>query len=122
MHPLTARLLAAFLLLPAGCALPPYGSAPATSPGLSRIEHIVVIYAENRSFDNLYGLFRGANGVRNAATASWTQTAGDGSVLPVLPPVWKTGSTPPAADPAYPTTLPNQPFRIDAPPINLAPS
>ena len=27
------------------------------------MSNIVVIYAENRSFDNLYGLFPGANGI-----------------------------------------------------------
>ncbi|HXZ43901.1 MAG TPA: alkaline phosphatase family protein, partial [archaeon] len=30
--------------------------------GLDRIHHLVVIYLENRSFDNLYGEFPGANG------------------------------------------------------------
>ena len=34
--------------------------------GLSRIDHIVIIYAENHSFDNMYGMFPGANGVANA--------------------------------------------------------
>ena len=28
--------------------------------GLEKVQNIVVIYAENRSFDNLYGGFRGA--------------------------------------------------------------
>ena len=32
-------------------------SAKKTS-GIDQIENIVVIYAENRSFDNLYGFFR----------------------------------------------------------------
>lgn len=36
--------------------------------GLGRLKHIVVIYLENRSFDNLYGEFRGANGLANAGT------------------------------------------------------
>ena len=31
--------------------------------GLDSIETIVVLYAENRSFDNLYGRFPGANGL-----------------------------------------------------------
>jgi phospholipase C len=31
------------------------------SAGLQDIDTIVVIYAENRSFDNLYGSFPGAN-------------------------------------------------------------
>jgi len=33
--------------------------------GLDTIETVVVIYAENRSFDNLYGSFPGANGLQN---------------------------------------------------------
>jgi phospholipase C len=31
--------------------------------GLDAIDTVVVIYAENRAFDNLYGLFPGANGI-----------------------------------------------------------
>src|SRR5690349_4156676 len=40
---------------------------PAMAADLSRIETIVVLYAENRSFDHLYGLFPGANGIANAS-------------------------------------------------------
>ena len=39
-------------------------NAPA-AVGLDRVEHIVVLYLENRSFDNLYGLFPGAEGLQN---------------------------------------------------------
>jgi phospholipase C len=35
--------------------------------GPERIEHIVVIYLENRSFDNLYAIFLGRTGCRIAA-------------------------------------------------------
>ena len=49
-----------------GCAVPP--DKPRS--GLARIDHIVVIYAENRSFDNLYGLFPGADGIANARGGS----------------------------------------------------
>jgi acid phosphatase len=97
--------------LVAGCAVPPAGQRA----GLDRIEHVVVIYAENRSFDNLYGLFPGANGITNATPAQYTQVDRDGEPLPHLPPVWKGKD----ADPAFPRDLPNRPFRIDAPPINL---
>ena len=90
-------------------------AASPTDADLAKIEHVVVIYAENRSFDNLYGLFPGANGIANATPASTTQLDRDGTPLPVLPPVWKDGKP----DPAFPTNLPNGPFRIDAPPINL---
>jgi len=92
-----------------GCAAPP------SRTGLERVEHIVVIYAENRSFDNLYGGFPGANGLANATAAQFTQVDRDGKPLPTLPPVWKGKD----ADPAFPKDLPNKPFRIDAPPINL---
>jgi phospholipase C len=93
-----------------GCATPASNRA-----GLDKIEHIVVIYAENRSFDNLYGLFPGADGIANATPEQYTQVDVDGKPLPHLPPVWK-GKDP---DTAFPKDLPNKPFRIDAPPINL---
>ena len=83
--------------------------------GLDRIQHIVIVYAENRSFDNLYGLFPGADGIAQATPEQYTQLDFDGKPLPHLPPVWK-GKDP---DPAFPKDLPNRPFRIDAPPINM---
>ena len=84
-------------------------------PGLERIEHIVVIYAENRSFDNLYGLFPGANGIANATAEQITQVDRDGKPLPRLAAgVERQGSRPGVSH-----DLPNRPFRIDAPPINL---
>ena len=103
----------AVLAVLAGCAAPPAGQRA----GLDRIEHVIVIYAENRSFDNLYGLFPGANGIANATPAQYTQLDHDGKALPHLPPVWKGATS--AADPAFPADLANRPYRIDAPPINL---
>src|SRR5215472_723116 len=35
----------------------------------NEIQHVVVIYQENQSFDGLYGYFRGANGLSNATAA-----------------------------------------------------
>src|SRR5207237_786447 len=96
----------------ASCAPQP---SRTTSTDLEKIQHIVVVYAENRSFDNLYGMFPGANGIANATSAQYTQVDNDGKPLPHLPPVWK-GKT---ADTAFPSDLPNRPFRIDAPPVNL---
>ncbi|HMA31857.1 MAG TPA: alkaline phosphatase family protein, partial [Casimicrobiaceae bacterium] len=112
----------AFALLAAGCATP--SAIERTGPdrtaldrGLAKIQHIVVIYAENRSFDNLYGLFPGADGIANATPAQYTQVDRDGAPLATLPPVWKGQG--PGIDPAFPRNLPNRPFRIDAPPIDL---
>ncbi len=82
---------------------------------LARIQNIVVIFAENRSFDTLYGSFPGANGLKNA---KGTQTDRDGSVLKELPPVWG-GLTAAGVHPAIPEArtahLPNAPFAIDDP-------
>jgi acid phosphatase len=84
---------------------------------LDKINNIVIIYLENRSFDNLYGLFPGANGIANALVdpSRYRQVDRDGvTVLPRLPAVW-TANAAQAAAWAFVATLPNQPFRIDAP-------
>ena len=46
---------------------------------LGRIKHIVVIYEENHSFDNLYGGWEGVNGLARANAAHTTQLAQDGT-------------------------------------------
>ena len=96
----------------AGCASAP--GAPSDAGGLDRIKHVVVIYAENHSFDNLYGLFPGANGIGNATVEQKRQLDHDGTPLPSLT-VWGADGK---ADPRFPR-LPNGPFRIDAPPIDM---
>ena len=106
--------LAVAALLVAGCAMRP-PPAPAPVAGLDRIQHVIVIYAENRSFDHLYGTFPGANGLANATPEQSTQLDRDGKPLSVLPPAWK-GKDP---DPAFPQRMPNRPFRLDAPPLDL---
>lgn len=94
----------------AGCS-----SLQAGVGDLAKIEHIVVIYPENRSFDHLYGLFPGANGIANATPVQMTQLDHDGKPLPHLPPVFARGGIP---DMRFPERQPNGPFRIDAPPVN----
>jgi phospholipase C len=87
-------------------------------PGLERIETIVVLYAENRSFDNLYGRFPGANGLADATPERARQLDRDGAPLPELPPIWG-GLTPRKVEPGVPQErtehLPNAPFAIDDP-------
>src|SRR6266850_1436648 len=46
---------------------------PKPDSKLHRIKHIIVIYQENWSFDSLYGLFPGANGLPHASIVSLTQ-------------------------------------------------
>ena len=82
--------------LMAGAAAGSLGAAQAAD--LSKIKTIVVIYAENRSFDNLYGLFPGADGIANAKPKDYLQRDHDGSALPYLR-VWNSKGE---ADPNYP--------------------
>ncbi|WP_051953126.1 acid phosphatase [Methylocapsa aurea] len=87
---------------------------------LREINTVVVIYAENRSFDNLYGNFPGANGLKTAFQQMTLnrQKDRDGSVLKELPPIWN-GLTAPGVVPpvtqAQTEHLPNAPFGIDDP-------
>ena len=85
--------------------------AQAAPTALDKIEHIVVIYTENRSFDNLYGLFPGADGIANAGAAA-TQVDGSGKPFATLPTVMDTSSKPAKPDPRFPASLPNKPFDL----------
>jgi phospholipase C len=59
------------------------------------IDTIVVIYAENRAFDNLYGNFPNARGLSDVVGADGRPTSAyipqidrDGKILTRLPPAW----------------------------------
>ena len=110
--PLVSLPAFAAALLCAGCAVPPAGQTP-TASRLQGVQTLVVIYAENHSFDNLYGLFPGANGIANATATQKTQLDHDGKPLPELI-VFGSDGKPNAA---YPR-MPNSPFRIDLPPVS----
>ena len=63
----------------------PAGAAPDTAAAnFSKINHVIVIYQENWSFDSLYGYFPGANGLANAANAL-PQVDKTGQVYATLP-------------------------------------
>ncbi|WP_279608117.1 alkaline phosphatase family protein, partial [Burkholderia ambifaria] len=115
---------AAFL---AGCGgddvttAPSSGNNNATPPAaqtLSSVKNIVVIYAENRSFDNLYGAFPGANGTANLKASDTIQLDRDGTALATLPKIWgglTAAGVTRAVTEAMTANLPNQPFAIDDP-------
>ena len=84
---------------------------------LSRIKTIVVVYAENHSFDNLYGTFPGANGVARATLEQRTQLDHDRTPLRDLA-TWNSQGRP---DPNFPR-MPNGPFLIDGPTNKIVPS
>jgi len=88
------------------------GGFPSTCSAaqLGDVEHIIVIYLENRSFDNLFGFFPNADGIA-AAGATKIQVDADGKPYVFLPQVDKAAG---AVDDRFPKDLPNQPFSIDA--------
>jgi acid phosphatase len=97
------------------------GSPDVTQALRNKVQTIVVIYAENRAFDNLYGNFPGAHGLSDGAGEGRppgyvAQKDRDGTVLPVLPQTWggvtAAGSTPVVTQ-AQSAGLPNAPFSIE---------
>src|ERR1700756_1637872 len=113
------RRLPVFISISATVGLWAFASAAlAQTASISDIETIVVIYAENRSFDQLYGLFPGANGLQNVKPSDARQLDRDGSPLKELPPIWGgltiKGGTPTITE-AQTEHLPNAPFAIDDP-------
>src|SRR5690349_17710264 len=106
---LTGRLLAVLVLLsPATLASPLYVAA-AGSPA-NPINHVIVIYQENWSFDSLYGEFPGAHGPDGASTI--TQTDPKGQPYALLPQPWNSTLKPAGPDPRFPANLPVQPFDL----------
>ena len=77
--------------------------------GLDKIDHIVVIYLENRSFDNMFGRFPGANGLEQAKSAP-AQVDRDGKPYAVLPPILDEKTKQPVS--TFPADLANAPFDV----------
>ncbi|KQZ02439.1 acid phosphatase [Pseudolabrys sp. Root1462] len=114
--PAKALSLVIAMTLPVAAVAPARAQTPA--PAINAIDTVVVIYAENRSFDNLYGAFPGANGLQNVTPENSRQLDRDGSVLKELPPVWNNltakGVTPVVTQ-AQTEHMANAPFAIDDP-------
>src|SRR6516225_608347 len=106
------RLLpaAAGLALTVGLVVGPASTMAQTdTSGLQKINHIVVIYQENWSFDSLYGHFPGANGL-DQAQATTAQVDKDGKPYTSLPQPLNTNFSPAVPDPRFPADLPVAPF------------
>jgi phospholipase C len=102
-----ARVLSLVVLL----ASPPCARAE-IDPARAPIDHLLVIYLENHTFDNLFGLFPGANGV-SAPGASVRQVDRTGAPYESLPQVTIGYPYPPRRDDRFPTQQPNRLFPID---------
>jgi acid phosphatase len=100
---IAATVAAAGLVTPGIAA----DATPAGAVDLSQIQNVVVIYAENRGFDHLFGNFPGANGLANATAGEKTQLDRNGTPLSELPPIGGNGLT----DPSDPTQVPTEETR-----------
>jgi phospholipase C len=72
---------------PPAATFPPFLAA--------KIQHVVVLYTENRSFDSVYGSFPGANGLSQAKAEQFEQTDKMGNVLAFLPQPFLSDTTDP---------------------------
>lgn len=75
------------------------------SAQLKKVKHVVVIYMENHSFDNLWGQFPGADGLEQAKKENIIQLDAAGQPYATLPPIPRSS--------AFPTNLNNDIFNIN---------
>ncbi len=107
--------LVCFIILPgvSGATLPAADSSPPAAQKLAdfrrHVNHIVVIYQENWSFDGLYGAFPGANGIANAGAAA-QQVDKQGQPYATLPQPINTSLRKP--DPHFPPNMAVEPFDL----------
>src|ERR1051326_9176047 len=89
----------------------PAAAAETQANPFAKINHVVVIYQENWSFDSLYGYLPGANGLAQASSAA-PQVDRNGVPYATLPqPLDSTRQF--APDNRFPTDLPNAPFDVN---------
>ena len=95
------------------CAEPNAGAADRLERFRNHVNHIIVIYQENWSFDGLYGKFPGADGLANAGGAA-TQVDREGVPYKTLPrPIGTIKKGPKGTvDGRFPDDLPNAPFDL----------
>jgi acid phosphatase len=82
---------------------PPEEASAGTPAGLQKLNHIVVIFLENWSFDSLYAEFKGAEGLTGALAAA----------KQVDPMTGQPYATLPETESHIPAGLPNSPFALD---------
>ena len=91
----------------------PSSTTALAQPANVPINHIIVIYLENHSFDNLYGEFPGANGLEQPG-AQLPQVDKSGMLYHSLPQPLDSSKEPPSPDQRFPAALlTNAPFPIE---------
>src|SRR5258708_8664476 len=116
------RALAVRFAAPLLCAISitlPCAGVVAQPAGLEKIQHVIVIYQENWSFDGLYGKFPGADGIANAGERI-RQMKKDGTPYTTLPQPLDTSKNPPIPDLRFRADLPVAPYEA-APHVPAAP-
>ncbi len=99
------------------------GPARAQAPeGIDKIDHVIILFLENHTVDNLYSRRPGVNGVESPG-GQVVQVDQNGVPYPTLPPVKVSlkyagfgspiDTLPGLPDPRFPKDLPNKPFLID---------
>src|SRR6187399_922028 len=87
-----------------------------------KINHVIILYLENHTVDNLYSMLEGVNGVKSPGGAI-PQLDEKGQPYTTMPPVVVSlrydgfgspiDTLPGLPDPRFPKDLPNKPFLID---------
>ena len=98
-------------------------AVPATAQaksGMGKVNHVVVIYEENHSFDNLYGGWEGVDGLSHADAAHTTQVSQQGQPFQCLMQDDVNLTSPPqpadcanTTGSAFTSHFTNRPFTID---------
>ena len=118
-------MLASGMLVAASMALVPAAAAASNDKKLDKINHIVVVYEENHSFDNLFGGWEGVNGLANADAAHTVQVDQNGAPYSCLMQLDANLTSPPLpvsctdASHGIASNFVNAPFTIDD---HIAPS
>ena len=97
-------LFLTLLLLSSSAATAARPAQPENVP----IDHLIIFYQENHTFDNLYGQFPGANGL-DKPSARIEQVNEEGKPYKTLPQPLRHGKP----DERFPEDLPNAPFLIN---------
>ncbi len=103
------RALAAGLSVSAATSLLVACGGPTATPAANpfgKINHFVVLYQENWSFDSLFPSFPGADGISNASSTSLRQVDKNGIPYTTLPQPLDNGKP----DKRFPANLPVKPF------------
>jgi phospholipase C len=114
----TVIVVVLFILALLSAALAPAAVTTARAAGqeepeskISQINHIIVVYQENWSFDSLYGKFPGANGLANASS-TMAQVDKTGAPITVLPQPINNNVSPAVPDTRFPANMPVAPYDL----------